>query len=373
MRKLVVEEDRVLRLIQVILDPSASAERVSAYADYNSTDLPDFDAWLAALRAMVPELYPAQIQLVGSQEELLEHLPSSDVAIVESLRIGEPELAVAPKLALVQNFGMLTENVDAAACRSRSIPVRTLRRRTNIAMGEHTMMLILALAKRLTLINGLVTLDRLAAAVLPFRPYDSRHTAKANFGRIPNLRTLHGATLGLLGFGEIGREVAMRARAFGMKVLYHKRHRLDAAEETSLGVTYSLFDGLFACSDYVSVHVPLSAETKDLVDHAALVRMKPGAYLVNTSRAEIVNHDALVALLESGHLGGAGFDVLYQEPAREDEPLLRFGNVILTPHLGGASRLNGLDDAREMLLGIHSGLQSGGQKNQQAAKPWPAD
>jgi phosphoglycerate dehydrogenase-like enzyme len=127
-------------------------------------------------------------------------------------------------------------------------------------------------------------------------------------------------------------------------------------------VTYCPFDGLFASSGYVSVHVPLSADTRDLVDHAALSRMQAGAYLVNTSRAEIVNHDALVAVLESGHLGGAGLDVLYQEPAVEDEPLLRSGNVILTPHLGGGSRLNGLDDAREMLLNIHNHLQSVGGK-----------
>lgn len=362
MRKLVVEEDRVLRLIQVILDPAAPLERLRAYADYNSTDVPDFDAWLAALRAMLPGLHPAQVQLVGSQEELRQHLPSSDVAIVESLRIGEAELAIAPKLAVVQSFGMVTENVDAAACRSRGIADMKLRRRTNIAMGEHTMLLILALAKRLALINGLVTVDRLAAAGHPYRPYDSRHTAKANFGRIPNLHTLHGATLGLLGFGEIGREVAMRASAFGMQVLYHKRHRLDPAQEDHFGVTYCPFDALFAQSDYVSVHVPLSGDTRDLVDYAALSRMKPGACLVNTSRAEIVNHEALVALLESGHLGGAGLDVLYQEPAVEDEPLLRFGNVILTPHLGGASRLNGLDDAGEMLLNIRNHLQGLGGK-----------
>jgi phosphoglycerate dehydrogenase-like enzyme len=356
MRKLVVEEDRVLRLVQVILDPSASAERVAAFADYNSTDLPDFGAWLEHLRTRLPTLYPAQVQLVGSQEELVQHLPSSDVAIVESLRIGEAELALAPKLALVQNFGMLADNVDALACKSHAIPVRTLRRRTNIAVGEHTMTLVLALAKRLALINGLVTVERLAAAGYAYRPYDSRHTAKANFARIPDLRTLHGSTLGLLGFGEIAREVAMLARSFGMNIGYHKRNRLDPVEEGRLGVKYCPFDQLFASSDFVSVHIPLSEQTKGLVDHAALSLMKPGAYLVNTSRAEIVNHEALVAMLESGHLGGIGLDVLYQEPALENEPLLRFSNVILTPHLAGASRLNGLNDAQEMLLDIDAHL-----------------
>ncbi|HEX4327165.1 MAG TPA: NAD(P)-dependent oxidoreductase [Burkholderiales bacterium] len=357
MRKIVVEEDRVLRLIQVILDPSASLERVAAFADFNSTDPPDFGAWLTDMRAMLPALYPAQIQLVGSQEELREHLPTSDVAIVESLRVGADELALAPKLTLVQNFGAVADNVDAPACERKGVAARTLRRRTNIAMGEHTMMLVLALAKRLSLINGLVTVDRLAAAGYAYRPYDGRHTAKANFGRIPDLRTLHGTTLGLLGFGEIGRETAMLARAFGMRVLYHKRHRLQAAQEAALGVGYCTFDELFASSDYLSVHVPMSEETRDLVGEAALSRMRPGAYLVNTSRAEIVNQAALLAALRSGRLAGAGLDVLPKEPAPEDEPLLDFDNVIVTPHLGGASRRNGLDDAREMLLEIESHLQ----------------
>jgi phosphoglycerate dehydrogenase-like enzyme len=303
-------------------------------------------------------LYPAQVQLVSSQEELLAHLPHADIAIVESLEIGEAELAIAPKLALVQKFGTVGDNVDAAACERRGIPARTLRRRTNIAMGEHTMTLLLALAKRLPLIDGLVTSERLAAAGMPFRPYDSRHTAKANFGRIPKLRTLHGATLGLLGFGEIAREVALRARAFGMNVIYHKRQRLDKAQEARFGATYCDFDTLFASADYLSIHIPLSEQTKNLVGSAALKRMKPGAYLLNTSRAEIVEHAALVAALRSGGLGAAALDVLYQEPAREDEPLLRLNNVILTPHLGGGSRRNGLEDAREMLAGLEAHLRT---------------
>jgi len=358
MRKLVVEEDRVLRLIQVMLDPSAPAERVAAFADYNSTDVPDFALWLAQVRSELPQLYPARVQLVGSQEELHVHLPDADIAIVESLEIGTAELAIAPKLTLVQKFGTVGDNVDVAACERRGIPARTLRRRTNIAMGEHTMMLLLAMAKRLPLIDGLVTPERLAAAGRPFRPYDGRHTAKANFGRIPNLRTLHGATLGLLGFGEIAREVALRARAFGMNVIYHKRQRLDQALEARFGATYCDFDALFAASDYLSIHIPFSEQTKNLVGREALARMKPGAYLVNTSRAEIVEHTALVAALESGSLGAAALDVLYQEPAREDEPLLSLDNVILTPHLGGASRRNGLEDARETLLGMEAHLRN---------------
>jgi phosphoglycerate dehydrogenase-like enzyme len=357
MRKIVVEEDRILRLVQVVLDPAASPERVAAFVDYNSLDTPDFPGWLAALRQELPALYPAQVALVNSQEELRAQLPGADAVIVESLEVGAAELALAPKLSTVQNFGAIAANVDAAACAGRNIPCKTLRRRTNIAMGEHTMMLMLALAKRLPLIDGLVTSERLAAAGLAFRPYDSRHTAKANFGRVPNLRTLSGSTLGLLGFGEIAREVAMMVRPFGMRVLYNKRQRLEAGEEAAYGVSYCSFDELFAAADFLSVHIPLSDATRDLVNQATLARMQRGAYLINTSRAEIVNHQALVAALQSGQLGGAGLDVLYQEPAQESEPLLALDNVVLTPHLGGASRRNSLADMRDMLRGIDAQLK----------------
>ncbi len=357
MTTIVVEEDRVLRLVQVILDPATSAERVAAFADFNSTDQPDFPGWLAGLRARLPHLWPAGVRLVNSPEELATALPEADAAIVESLPFGPAELALAPRLRAVFNFGTVADNVDAAACATRGLPVHTLRRRTNIAMGEHAMLLVLGLARRLPLIDGLVTRERLAAAGHAHRPYDSRHTASANYGRIPDLRTLHGRTLGLLGFGEIAREVAALARAFGMRVLYHKRNRMAAAQEQAAGVEYRGFDALFAESEFLSVHIPSSAATKSLVDARALALMRPGSYLVNTSRAEIVDHDALVQALASGHLAGLGSDVHYGEPASEDEPLLRFaGRVLLTPHLGGGSRLNGLDDAEAMLLAIEAAL-----------------
>ncbi len=354
----VVEEDRVLRLVQVILDPTTPAERVAAFADYNSTDLADFAAWLTALRARIPALYPAQVRLVNSPAEFKAALPQAEVAIVESLAVGADELALAPRLAVVQNFGLLADNVDATACQQRGLPVLTLRRRTNIAMAEHTLLLLLALARRLPLIKGTVSASRLAAAGFAHRPYDSRHTASANYGRIPDLRTLHGLSLGLLGFGEIAREVAARARAFGMNVLYHKRSRLGAAEEAALGVRYCAFDELFERAEFLSVHVPYSAATRGLVDASALQRLPAGAYLINTARADIVDHDALVAALQSGHLAGAGCDVLYGEPTPDTDPLLGFDQVILTPHLGGASRMNGLQDAEAMLLQIDAALRA---------------
>jgi phosphoglycerate dehydrogenase-like enzyme len=103
--------------------------------------------------------------------------------------------------------------------------------------------------------------------------------------------------------------------------------------------------------------VPSSAQTRDLVDAAALRRMKSGAFLINTSRAAIVNREALLDAVAGGHLGGVGLDVLYEEPAADDEPLLNYANVIVTPHLAGASRMNGLADLQDMLISIWQGIR----------------
>jgi phosphoglycerate dehydrogenase-like enzyme len=297
------------------------------------------------------------VELVTNEETFLLQLQQADIAIVESNVIGRDELLIAKNLKLIGNFGVLTNNIDLQACAARSIPVLTVRRRTNIAMAEHTLMLILSLAKRLPLINGLLTEDQLAKAGFSFKPYDSRHTAKANYGRIPDLRTLHGLKIGLLGLGEIGQEVAKLLKPFGMEVFYHKRQRLLASEEELLGVHYCSFNELFTQSEFLSVHIPFSDSTRGLVNHEALSRMPKGAYLINTSRAEIVDHDALVNTLASNHLAGAGCDVHYSEPTHPDEPLLQFPQMISTPHLGGASRMNGLMDAQNLLLQIQEQIK----------------
>jgi len=350
---IVVEEDRVLRLIQVILDPQTTVERLSAFADFNSTDQADFSGWLTQIRHKIPALFPSTVQLVSSQEELKKYLPHADVVIVESLEIGEAELKIGEKLKAIYQFGTLADNINDAACRQWDIPAFTLRRRTNIAMAEHTMMLVLALAKRLPTITHRLTEQQMIAAGTPFRPYDTRHTAGANYARIPDLRILHDCTLGLLGLGEIGREVARIANVFGLTVFYYKKNRLSTDKEAELNVTYCDFDELFQKSDFLSVHVPYSDKTKDLVGQQQLSSMKPGSYLINTSRAHIVNHAALLESLNSGQLAGAAADVHYKEPVEESEPLLELKQFIMTPHLGGGSRMNGLKDAEVMLLNIN--------------------
>ena len=146
-----------------------------------------------------------------------------------------------------------------------------------------------------------------------------------------------GKTLGIVGFGRIGEAVAIRARAFGMTILYNKRHRLPASVEEELGVVFEPdLDRLIAKSDIITLHCPLTAETDKLMNRARIGMMKPDAYLINSSRGELVDEDALIEALTRGKIAGAGLDVYTHEPA-VDSRFLSIPNVVLLPHLGSAT------------------------------------
>jgi glyoxylate reductase len=145
-------------------------------------------------------------------------------------------------------------------------------------------------------------------------------------------RDLHGATLGIVGLGAIGRAVARRARGFGMRVLGWNRSGRRAADVEALPL-----DALLEGSDFVSIHVALSTETRGLIDAAALARLRPGAILVNTARGGIVDESALAAALTNGGLAAAALDVFEDEPLDRNSPLLTAPNLVLTPHIGSAS------------------------------------
>jgi phosphoglycerate dehydrogenase-like enzyme len=206
-------------------------------------------------------------------------------------------------------------------------------------------------------LNGIVTESALRHAGYDPTPFDRRYTGNSNFARIGGLRTLSGAVLGIVGMGEIGREIAARAAAFGMTVLYHQRNRINPVEEAALRARYVGLDELMAQADFVTPALPLNQSTRGLIGPLQLRRMKPGAMLVNVARAELVDHDALVEGLASGRLGGFALDVGYKEPTPPDERLLAFtdGNVILMPHTAPAERRNNLDDLEEVCLKLWRG------------------
>ena len=298
------------------------------------------------------------MRLVADQQSLLAAMPGARVVVTESLAVGKKEIAAAGgTLRIAQKYGTVLSNVDAAACRRARVKVLTLRRRANLSCAEHALGLMLALARKIHETAGLISVEQLRAAGFSPTTYDRGHTANANWARITGTRNLFGRQLGLVGFGEIGREVALRAAAFGMRVVYTRRHRLSKADEKRYGVAYASLDKLLATSDFVSLHLPLNDSTRGIIGRRALNLIKPGAILVNISRPTLVDRAALLEALGAGCLGGFGLDPHYDAPGRADDPLLAFRNVIITPHLAAAPRFNSLDDFEELLIGLDRALK----------------
>ena len=352
----VVEDDPITRLIEVVLDPRCSGERQKAFADFVAHDVPDFAGWCAQVRGRVPRLYPADVRLPRTPEEMSAQIGEADALVVESFAVTASDLARAERLRALQKFGVTLRNIDGAACAAKGIKVLTLRRRSNIATAEHAITLMLMLARRTHEFSGAISVARLQAAGYPYKPFDRRHAPNGNWGRIPGIRTLYGGALGIIGLGEIGREIALRAVAFGMRVLYHQRTRLSPAEETALGVAYSELDALLAESDWLIPQLPTAPETRHFLDRARLARLKRGACIVNVARADLIDRAALIAGLQAGHLGGFALDPQYEAPGRSDDELLRFRNVILVPHLAGSPRWNALNDCEDVIVGLADAL-----------------
>jgi phosphoglycerate dehydrogenase-like enzyme len=349
---IVVEDDPFTRLIPLVLDPNADEARRAAFADFMSTDEPDFAGWCARVRAGAGKLYPAEIRMVSSEEEMRENLRDGVALVVESLRVTADDLAAAPKLKAVQKFGTGLRNIDAAACATKGIKLLTLRRRANISCAEHAFGLILMLARKLDELDGLVTVARIEAARGAYRPYQRQHTPGGNYARVGGTRALNGATIGIIGLGEIGREIAVRARAFDMRVLYHQRTRAPESEERELNATHVPLMTLLAESDWIVPQLPTLPSTRDALGRAELAQVKSGACIVNVSNAAVINREALLETLRAGRLGGVALDVHYQEPVPDDDALLGFDNVILTPRMAGSPRFNGLNDFEELITGL---------------------
>ena len=348
-RVLVVEDDRFLRVVGVVLDPDTSAERTAAFADFFAHDEPDFDGYCRRVRARVGDLFPRTVRFVDTQEEMRAALPGSPALVVELLAVGAEELAAGNALRVVQKYGAKPRNIDTAACAARGIKVLTIRRRANIACAELVITLMLTLAKKLHRLAGRISVEQLAEIGYPYKPFDRRHTANSNWPRISGLRTLNQETLGIIGLGEIGREVAIRAAAFGMRILYFQRTRLPETEEHELKATYVPLATLLAESDWVVPQLPSGSGTRAFIGGDELAQMKSGAFLVNISRADIVDRAALIEALKSGRLGGFALDPLYEAPGRHDDELLRFDNVVLSPHIAAQPRFNALDDLADMM------------------------
>ena len=244
-----------------------------------------------------------------------------------------------PKLRVISNFGVGVDHIHLEDAAARGIAVGNTPRLVDGATADMTFALLMAAAR------NLITGDRYARSP-EFTVYD------------PNLLhgyEVHGATIGIIGMGNIGQQVARRARGFDMRILYHNRRRNEAAE-AELGVTYHSLPDLLAQSDYVTLNVPLTPETRHLMGREQLRQMRPTAFLINVARGGVVDHDALVEALQEGWIAGAAVDVTEPEPLPRDHPLLKLDNVVIAPHLGSATRQTRYNMAKRAVDNLLAGL-----------------
>ena len=236
--------------------------------------------------------------------------------------------AAGPTLKIVSNYAVGFDNVDIKAASDRGIVVtNTPSDEVNEAVAEHTWALILALARRVVESDEFVRQEGYFAGRGGYQGWKPDIFLGMN---------LIGKTLGIVGLGRIGTMVARRAKGYNVTVLYNK-HDADPEAEKEFGVKFATLDDLLAVSDVVSLHVPLTEETRHMINKETLAKMKKGSFLVNTARGPVVSEPDLIDDLKSGHLGGAALDVFDNEPNISPE-LIAMPNVIMTPHIASATR-----------------------------------
>jgi glyoxylate reductase len=262
--------------------------------------------------------------------ELRRRLRRADGALTMLTdRIDARLIAAAPRLRVGSNLAVGVDNIDLEAATRAGIAVGHTPGILTETTADLAWALLMAVARRIA--EG----DRYVRAG-KWRTWGPRTMLGTD---------IHGATLGIIGWGAIGRAMARRAAGFGMRVMY-AAHRSSRGSRNSAPLVADeppqarrvTLDRLLRESDFVSLHVPLTSATRRMIDSAALRRMKRGAILINTARGGIVDQRALVRALRAGHLGGAGLDVTDPEPIAAGDPLLRLDNVVITPHIGSASR-----------------------------------
>jgi len=249
-------------------------------------------------------------------EERKRLLAEAEVVIVGGLKMSEEDVAAAPKLRLALHQGVgYHDTVATDALMKRQIRLAVTPQGTSEGVAEHAIMMMLATGRRLAYCD---------AELREGRWHSNTFRSSA--------RQLFGATVGIVGLGRIGKQVAKRLIGFDTRTIYTDLLEMDPKVEHDLRVTRASLDEVLSTSDFVTLHVPLTDLTHHLIDEAALAKMQPGSVLVNCARGPVVSETALVAALTSGQIGGAGLDVFEVEPVTGRSPFADFENVVLTPH-----------------------------------------
>lgn len=281
---------------------------------------------LPAVEQRMAELFDATFNADDqpfTRAQLAEAMADCDVLVpTVTDRIDADLIASAPpRLKLIANYGAGVNHIDLAAAKAKGIMVTNTPGVFTDDTADLTMALILNVPRRLGEGHRLM-----------------RSGAWQGWSPTGMLgHRIGGKTLGIIGFGRIGEAVAIRAKAFGLNIIYNKRNRLPASVEEELGVSFEPdLDRLVGRADIISLHCPLTSETDKIINADRIALMKPDAYIINSSRGELIDEAALIDALEAGKIGGAGLDVYTHEPA-VDPRLLAIPNVVLLPHLGSAT------------------------------------
>ncbi len=254
------------------------------------------------------------------REELIEAISAAEGFLGSAqLPLDAALIDAAPQLRVISNFGVGYNNVDLEHASARGIAVCNTPGVLSDAVADLTLGLIIQLSRRLWESQTAVREKRWGASG----------------AGVPLGTDLRGKTLAIIGMGRIGCEVAMRAQPFGMRVIYHDVRSDCPVPEGTARVT---FEEALAQADFLTMHTNLTAESHHLIGASELARMKPSSYLINTARGQIVDQAALYHSLKGGDIAGAALDVLEQEPPSSDDPLLSLPNVVITPHIGSATR-----------------------------------
>jgi len=255
-------------------------------------------------------------------------LEEADYVIIRTINLSGSDLSKAKKLKLIHKWGVGYDNIDLESVSALNIPVAVCYGMNSTPVAEMAVLHILALYRNLLAIDS-----RLKKNVWAKDEYSGKSY------------TISGKIVGLVGAGNIGRKVAALTQAFGASVQYYDVHRIPLEKERQANLTYVELERLLATSDIISLHVPLTEHTENLIDEKALSLMKPTAILVNTSRGGIVDELALARALQNKTIMGAGLDAFSQEPPEKNCPFYAMENVVTTPHAGG----NTADNATNML------------------------
>ncbi len=280
----------------------------------------------------------------NSEEERVRKAPAADYIFVFAVKLSRDVIRAATRLKFIQKLGVGTERIDLEAAREVGVPVAKLAGTNAISVAEHTFLLILSIYR-----NFMATVEILR-----------KGDFKSRGAFVGSSSELWGKTLGILGLGNCGRQVARRAKGMGMKTIYYDKYRRPpSATERDLGVEFREREEVIRESDILSLHLPLTDETRGMIGEGELSRMKKSAILINTARGAIVDEGALYKALKEGVIAGAGLDVFSKEPPDIEDPLFSLPNVVATPHFGAAAKesderivRHALDNLRNFSLGL---------------------